>query len=58
VLQFLTIARHAKVGGQPRLNAEFDSTDAAWKIRAAAFRATIIYFRNHPFIMVWEGGNQ
>ena len=31
---------------------------AAWKIRAAAFRDLIIYFRNDPSIIVWEGGNQ
>ncbi len=43
---------------QPGVDGESDTTGAAWKIRAAAWRDTIIYFRNHPSIMIWEGGNQ
>ncbi len=43
---------------QPGVDGESDTTGAAWKIRAAAFRDMIIYFRNHPSIMIWEGGNQ
>ena len=43
---------------QPGVDGESDTIGAAWKIRAAAFRDTIIYFRNHPSIMIWEGGNQ
>ena len=43
---------------QPGVDGESDTTGAAWKVRAAAFRDTIIYFRNHPSIMIWEGGNQ
>ncbi len=31
---------------------------AAWKLRANAFRDTLIYFRNNPSILIWEGGNQ
>ena len=33
-------------------------SDVAYHIRAEAFRDMIIYFRNHPSILVWEGGNQ
>ncbi|KAA9023907.1 glycoside hydrolase family 2 protein [Niallia endozanthoxylica] len=33
-------------------------SDVAYKIRAQAFRDMIIYFRNHPSILIWEGGNQ
>ena len=31
---------------------------AAWKLRASAFRDMLIYFRNNPSILIWEGGNQ
>ena len=43
---------------QPGVDGESDTIGAAWKVRAAAFRDMIIYFRNHPSIMIWEGGNQ
>jgi len=43
---------------QPGVDGESDTRGAAWTIRAAAFRDTIIYFRNHPSILIWEGGNQ
>jgi beta-galactosidase len=43
---------------QPGLDGESDTRGAAWKIRAAGFRDMIIYFRNHPSILIWEGGNQ
>jgi beta-galactosidase len=43
---------------QPGVDGESDTVGAAWKIRAAAFRDAIIYYRNHPSIMIWEGGNQ
>jgi beta-galactosidase len=43
---------------QPGVDGESDTVGAAWKVRAAAFRDMIIYFRNHPSIMIWEGGNQ
>src|SRR5581483_1256010 len=43
---------------QPGLDGESDTRGAAWKIRAAGWRDMIIYFRNHPSILIWEGGNQ
>jgi beta-galactosidase len=43
---------------QPGVDGESDTVGAAWKIRAAAFRDLIIYYRNHPSILIWEGGNQ
>jgi len=43
---------------QPGVDGESDTVGAAWKVRADAFRDLIIYFRNHPSIMIWEGGNQ
>jgi beta-galactosidase len=43
---------------QPGVDGESDTRGAAWKIRAATFRDTIIYFRNNPSILIWEGGNQ
>ena len=46
------------IADQPGVDGESDTRGAAWKIRAAAFRDTIIYFRNNPSILIWEGGNQ
>lgn len=43
---------------QPGVDGESDTVGAAWQVRAAAWRDMIIYFRNHPSIMIWEGGNQ
>jgi beta-galactosidase len=43
---------------QPGVDGESDTIGAAWKVRAAAWRDLIIYFRNHPSILIWEGGNQ
>jgi beta-galactosidase len=43
---------------QPGLDGESDTRGAAWKIRAAGWRDMIIYYRNHPSILIWEGGNQ
>jgi beta-galactosidase len=43
---------------QPGVDGESDTVGAAWKIRAAAFRDMIVYYRNDPSIMIWEGGNQ
>ena len=46
------------IADQPGVDGESDTVGAAWKIRAAAFRDAIIYFRNDPSILIWEGGNQ
>ena len=43
---------------QPGVDGESDTRAAAWKLRASAFRDTIVYYRNHPSILIWEGGNQ
>lgn len=43
---------------QPGLDGEADTRGAAWKLRASAFRDILIYYRNHPSIFIWEGGNQ
>jgi beta-galactosidase len=43
---------------QPGVDGEGDTRGAAWKLRAQAFRDMIIYYRNHPSIVIWEGGNQ
>jgi beta-galactosidase len=43
---------------QPGVDGESDTVGAAWKLRASAFRDTLIYFRNNPSIFIWEGGNQ
>ncbi len=41
----------------PGVDGERDSEGKAWETRKSAFRDTIIYFRNHPSILAWEGGN-
>lgn len=43
---------------QPGVDGEEDVVGHPWMIRSKAFRDTIIYFRNHPSIIVWEGGNR
>jgi len=43
---------------QPGVDGESDTVKSAWKLRVQAFRDMIIYFRNHPSIVIWEGGNQ
>jgi beta-galactosidase len=43
---------------QPGVDGESDTVGAAWQIRADAFRDALIYYRNNPSIMIWEGGNQ
>jgi len=43
---------------QPGVDGEADTTGHAWDTRAAAFRDMLIYYRNHPSILIWEGGNQ
>ena len=43
---------------QPGVDGESDTRGAAWKLRSDAFRDVVIYFRNNPSILVWEGGNQ
>jgi beta-galactosidase len=45
------------IADQPGVDGEGDTT-LAWDLRASAFRDTIIYFRNNPSILIWEGGNQ
>jgi beta-galactosidase len=43
---------------QPGLDGESDTVRAAWQLRASAFRDMLIYYRNNPSILIWEGGNQ
>jgi beta-galactosidase len=43
---------------QPGVDGEGDAVGEAWKLRASAFRDMLIYYRSHPSILVWEGGNQ
>ncbi len=41
----------------PGLDGERDCQGEAWKTRTNAFRDMIIYYRNHPTVCIWEGGN-
>jgi beta-galactosidase len=43
---------------QVGVDGEEDFQGYAWDVRAEAFRDTIIYFRNNPSIVIWEGGNR
>ncbi|MBK1875337.1 sugar-binding domain-containing protein [Pelagicoccus mobilis] len=43
---------------QPGVDGEGDLEGHSWDVRAQAFRDAVVYFRNHPSILVWEGGNQ
>jgi len=43
---------------QPGVDGEGDARGEAWKLRASAFRDMMVYYRNHPSITIWEGGNQ
>ena len=43
---------------QPGVDGEGDAIGDAWKLRASAFRDMLVYYRNHPSILLWEGGNQ
>jgi beta-galactosidase len=45
------------VADQPGVDGEADTVGAAWNLRVIAFRDTIVYFRNSPSILIWEGGN-
>ena len=41
----------------PGVAGESEDEGETWRIRIAAFRDTIVYYRNHPSIFIWEGGN-
>jgi beta-galactosidase len=43
---------------QPGVDSEGDAPGEPWRVRSAAFRDTVIYYRNNPSIVIWEGGNQ
>ncbi|MBA4137929.1 MAG: glycoside hydrolase family 2 [Opitutus sp.] len=43
---------------QPGADGESDTVRAAWALRSSVFRDVIVYYRNHPSIFLWEGGNQ
>ena len=46
------------IADQPGVDGEADTVRAAWQLRTIAFRDAVIYFRNNPSILAWEGGNQ
>lgn len=41
----------------PGVAGESEDEGETWDIRIAAFRDMVVYYRNHPSIMIWEGGN-
>ncbi|WP_168432989.1 glycoside hydrolase family 2 protein [Pontiella sulfatireligans] len=43
---------------QPGVDGEGDTEGHAWEIRSKAWKEMVIYYRNSPSLLVWEGGNQ
>ena len=43
---------------QVGVDGEEDLEGYAWEVRGLAFRDSVIYFKNHPSIVIWEGGNR
>lgn len=41
----------------PGIAGESQDNGETWDIRIAGFRDTVVYYRNHPSIFIWEGGN-
>ena len=41
----------------PGVSGESEDKGETWDIRIDAFRDMIVYYRNHPSIFIWEGGN-
>lgn len=41
----------------PGVSGESADKGETWDIRYAAFKDTLVYYRNHPSVMIWEGGN-
>ncbi|MDW5288115.1 glycoside hydrolase family 2 protein [Formosa sp. PL04] len=41
----------------PGVSGESQDEGETWDIRIKAFRDMIVYYRNHPSIFIWEGGN-
>jgi len=41
----------------PGISGEGSNTGETWDLRLAGFRDMVIYYRNHPSIFIWEGGN-
>jgi beta-galactosidase len=56
--QIAATDRLGLVVDQPGVDGESDTRAAAWTLRASAFCDVVIYYRNNPSILIWEGGNQ
>ncbi|MGB5418364.1 MAG: sugar-binding domain-containing protein [Algibacter sp.] len=41
----------------PGVSGESQDEGETWDIRIKAFKDMIVYYRNHPSIFIWEGGN-
>jgi len=57
-IMITTADQFGLITDQPGVDGEADTVGGAWKIRTEAFRDLIIYYRNHPSILIWEAGNQ
>ncbi len=41
----------------PGVSGESENTGEGWDVRIAAFKDMVVYYRNHPSIFIYEGGN-
>ncbi len=41
----------------PAVAGESQDEGETWKLRMQGFRDMLVYYRNHPSIFIWEGGN-
>ena len=49
--------RYGFVTLMPGISGESEDEGETWDIRIKAFKDMIVYYRNHPSIFIWEGGN-
>lgn len=49
--------KYGFVSLMPGVSGESDNFDEGWDVRIAAFRDMVIYYRNSPSILIYEGGN-
>jgi beta-galactosidase len=49
--------KYGFVNLMPGVSGESEDEGETWDIRIKAFKDMIVYYRNHPSIMIWEGGN-
>ena len=56
--QYGIIITQPGVDGEGHLSSGYGYSDISYQVRDDAFRDMVIYYRNHPSILLWEYGNQ